>query len=709
MFVTVWGLLCPPGKQTEMGLVFLEANVRRKWIEPILVAVVGSLLAVAAVPAAAVDGVVDHPAEYSACIGPAAESAGFRDMKRNFAESAADCLAYYGITKGTSTGIFSPDDVVPRWQMALFLVRAAGPAGIVVPKASDQGFTDLEQLGPSTRDAINQLAALRIMEGTSASTFAPSAMVTRQQMAALLSRFLKAAPTGPGGSDIDDVKPDDNNFRDLGPVPFITSEDIRRLYEMGVTGGTSSTTFSPGAPVSRAQMAVFITRMLAHTNARPAGLTIQIADQDVFKNSDIRLAISLRDSDRRPFEGRLIDIFDATDPTEAFDQNGACTDHVTPAVGGDACTIDVSDMSTDNLGNVVVDVEIANVKRLRIWVWTDEKGEVFDEDSAEPLVLDLTPRSGASALEVSDDLPPTARKVEFGDSVTFTFRMIDDDGDPVARQGVSFTVQVNESRDNGRSFERTTITKETGPYGGTQLTFRFTDPSSSPGDIAKLDLDVQNSGGFKVTDKTTTQMVDDDGTNDDSLLDWSDERREPTTLKLTLTKEFRTASADGAGAGTTVRAALTDQFGGPVAREQIVFTSNDSNGVPDGVRRTSNPQGVATLNYQRDDSGRGIETITGKFGRLVGTARQYWVTPISGSVNGSGSVRVVNRDTNTIVVAGRSVAEIIEYDDNDRYLIDDDPATVGVFEAHLSVGDILTYEITDPKKSTVNSFSLTNR
>ena len=55
--------------------------------------------------------------------------------------------------------------------------------------------------------------------------------------------------------------------------------------------------------------------------------------------------------------------------------------------------------------------------------------------------------------------------------------MIDDDGDPIARSGVSFTVQVRESRDNGRSFERTTISKETGPDGGTQLTFRFTDPS----------------------------------------------------------------------------------------------------------------------------------------------------------------------------------------------------------------------------------------
>ena len=102
--------------------------------------------------------------------------------------------------------------------------------------------------------------------------------------------------------------------------------------------------------------------------------------------------------------------------------------------------------------------------------------------------------------------------------------MIDDDGDPIARSGVSFTLQVRESRDNGRSFEPTTISKQTGPDGGTQLTFRFTDPSLDPGDIAKLDLDIRNSSGFKVEDETTIGMVEDDRSRNDPFLDWADGR-----------------------------------------------------------------------------------------------------------------------------------------------------------------------------------------
>ena len=179
---------------------------RRWWIPPAVLALSGSLLLVSAVPVTGVDGVPDHPARFSACVGPALESAGFRDMEGSSAEDAANCLAHYKITLGTSAGVFSPGRVVPRRQMALFLVRATYPAGIVLPKAIDQGFTDLD-VGAGTRDAINQLAALGIMKGTSSSTFDPHAPVTRQQMAVLLARFLSVAPTGPGGTDIDAVEP----------------------------------------------------------------------------------------------------------------------------------------------------------------------------------------------------------------------------------------------------------------------------------------------------------------------------------------------------------------------------------------------------------------------------------------------------------------------------------------------------------------------
>ena len=262
-----------------------RAGCCRRWILLAVLALTGSLLLAPAAPALGAVGVPDHPARLSACVGPALEPAGFRDTEGSFAKEAADCLAHYGITLGTSPETFSPRQPATRRQMALFLARAAGPAGVELPEASDQGFTDLD-VGSSSQDAINQLVELGIMDGTSSTTFDPHGPVTLQHMALWLARYLSASPTGPGGTDVDKVEPDDDHFTDLSSVDFRTRAAIRKIYEMGVTQGTSAFTFSPDEEVTRGQLAVFISRMLAHTHARPAGLIIQAAEPVLSEDVD---------------------------------------------------------------------------------------------------------------------------------------------------------------------------------------------------------------------------------------------------------------------------------------------------------------------------------------------------------------------------------------------------------------------------------------
>ena len=82
--------------------------------------------------------------------------------------------------------------------------------------------------------------------------------------------------------------PDDRHFEDLGNQPLRVYEAVRALFEMGVVEGTSRNTFSPGRPVTRAEMALAITRMLGHTNARPAGITIQTDGVVVDAEADAR-------------------------------------------------------------------------------------------------------------------------------------------------------------------------------------------------------------------------------------------------------------------------------------------------------------------------------------------------------------------------------------------------------------------------------------
>ena len=54
-------------------------------------------------------------------------------------------------------------------------------------------------------------------------------------------------------------------------------------------------------------------------------------------------------------------------------------------------------------------------------------------------------------------------------------------------------------------------------------------------------------------------------------------------------------------------------------------------------------------------------------------------------------------------------AFLIEYDGNDHYQVDAEPVTIANFEAKLTVGDTLAYEIVGPGEAAVNNFNLTDR
>jgi hypothetical protein len=83
--------------------------------------------------------------------------------------------------------------------MAIFLVRTAIEVGIEVPsEPPDAGFVDIVSLDPATQLAINQLAAIEVTKGTSATEFSPLDEVSRWQMALFLTRVLQADSIVPG-------------------------------------------------------------------------------------------------------------------------------------------------------------------------------------------------------------------------------------------------------------------------------------------------------------------------------------------------------------------------------------------------------------------------------------------------------------------------------------------------------------------------------
>lgn len=106
-------------------------------------------------------------------------------------QTAINQVKQLSITTGTTPTTYAPFQPVTRWQMALFLTRLVHAAGVDLPAAVPHGFTDVGHLSQSTQDAISQLKTMGITAGTTATTFGPDQVVTREQMASFLIRTHK--------------------------------------------------------------------------------------------------------------------------------------------------------------------------------------------------------------------------------------------------------------------------------------------------------------------------------------------------------------------------------------------------------------------------------------------------------------------------------------------------------------------------------------
>ena len=298
--------------------------------------------------------------------------------------------------------------------MALFLTRAAGPAGISLPAPSDQGFTDIGGLSAATQDAINQIAALGITKGTSSNTYSPDDPVTRQQMALFLIRFL---------------------------------DDAGVTFDFGITKGTSTTEFSPNANVTREQMAAFVARTLAHTNAAPAGIAIQADPTSGDETVAVAYKITVRDSSHAPVPFALVDAFYVTDPaiTSPFATDGTCdADATLWLAGATKCKIELADHVMDIDGNKIAATVLpaAVDKSWQIWVWTGDVNDEFDNDTTASDSVTLT---GNTPMVLGWDVDTSwngTDNLHFGESVTWTFQLIDtaDANAKVAEAGVDIDV-----------------------------------------------------------------------------------------------------------------------------------------------------------------------------------------------------------------------------------------------------------------------------
>ena len=156
-----------------------------------------------------------------------------------------------GIVTGTDAVHFSPDASCTRAQLVTFLWRAAGSPAVNYA----MNFNDVDG-GAYYAEAVRWAASEKVVEGTTAETFAPDAAVTRAQVVTMLYRFAKAQgmDTTQGGMAI-------REFDDFDAVPAYALEAMDWAVNAGVLKGDNNRLL-PQDNCTRAQIVTMLYRAL---------------------------------------------------------------------------------------------------------------------------------------------------------------------------------------------------------------------------------------------------------------------------------------------------------------------------------------------------------------------------------------------------------------------------------------------------------------
>ena len=173
----------------------------------------------------------------------AANIGNFTDVKDDaWYAKYVEYVVFQDLMNGTSATTFEPNSALTRAMTATVLWRVAGEP----PVYNKSTFTDLK--GDWYMNAVAWAQAEKVVNGVTATTFAPDSFVTREQIVAMMWRF-KGSPAVEG----DYLK----DFKDAAKVSAYARDAFNWAISVGIINGDNGS-LKPQANATRAEFAKII-------------------------------------------------------------------------------------------------------------------------------------------------------------------------------------------------------------------------------------------------------------------------------------------------------------------------------------------------------------------------------------------------------------------------------------------------------------------
>lgn len=176
----------------------------------------------------------------------------FADIQKHWAADNILFVASRGLLSGTSDTTFSPNTGMTRGMFVTALGRLAG----INPDSYKTGkFTDVKA-DAYYAPYVNWAAQNGIVEGVTATTFAPDTNINREQMAVIMANYAKKLGyTVP--KTLEAV-----TFVDNASISSWAKDAVRAMQQAGILAGKTNNRFDPAGTATRAEVATVLRRFV---------------------------------------------------------------------------------------------------------------------------------------------------------------------------------------------------------------------------------------------------------------------------------------------------------------------------------------------------------------------------------------------------------------------------------------------------------------
>lgn len=185
----------------------------------------------------------------------------YPDTKDNWARDAIQAMTQAGYLSGYADNTFKPSAQITREQAAAIYGKVLQhnlneqELAEIATKESSTAYSDVEADRWSS-SAIKLVSAAGVMDGTSKTAFTPSKTMDREQFVASAASLAKKLNLSTP------VKAEKVTFKDEASISSAYLADIQYMAQRGIVASGATENFNPKQPVTRAQAATILNRML---------------------------------------------------------------------------------------------------------------------------------------------------------------------------------------------------------------------------------------------------------------------------------------------------------------------------------------------------------------------------------------------------------------------------------------------------------------